>query len=73
METDKPTDWETRPVNHVCIVDRRADRRIMAKESASHTHCGADRTGYDLTIGDARRDPSWIKCPTCRVHAGGSK
>lgn len=69
---DKPTDFESRPVNHVIAAGGpRRDRRIMARDRSdeSRNHCGAARTAYDLTIASARRDPSWVKCPTCHAFA----
>jgi len=57
--------------NHVRIVRRRADRRIMGKPGLSETLCGGPLNDRDISPSEARADIGkgsweWLTCEKCR-------
>ena len=57
--------------NHVRIVRRRADRRLMGSPGVSETLCGGPMSDRDITPKEARADIAkgsweWLSCEKCR-------
>ena len=52
-------------MNHIRIIDRRYDRRLMGAPGKSHTLCGGDMTDRDFLLKEAMHDLSLIECEKC--------
>ena len=70
---DKETGNLHRCMNHIRIIDRRYDRRLMGAPGKSHTLCGGDMTDRDFLLKDAMRDLSLVECVKCWAIAKGKK
>ncbi len=57
-------------INHVRVILRRADRRLMGGAGQSKTLCGGAMTDRDLLPRDARKDMTlgwqFLACEKCR-------